>query len=368
MLKAVVGLQTRDFGFAIDDVLTGFVSLPASDYPDDLRRVAFYREVERRLSETRGVRASATSSALPGENGSWWPFEADGQAAEPDQHRPATQAITVSPGFFRAFGVSMLEGRGFLLTDAAAAQPVAIVNRRFVERFFPDGRALGRRVRLIEPEARTNPWRVIVGVAPNMFVGGSDLNRDWAVYVPLEQHPMRAMSIVVRATGAPGVFSASLRQAVAAVDPGLPVGPLSTMQDVMFLATWQTRLFGSLFGAFGIASLFLSVVGLYGVVSFSTGQRTRELGIRLALGATPARLVSLILRSGLWQLLAGSVTGLAAGIGLSSVFVQLEPSMRVVDPVPLAVVLGTFVSATVVAHLVPAGRAMRALRSPALRE
>jgi len=244
---------------------------------------------------------------------------------------------------------------------------VAVVNRRFAERFFPDGRVVGRRIRLVEPTAATNPWRVIVGVVPDTFLGGTDVNRGWGVYAPLEQHPTRAMNLVVRAKGAPGALAPWMRRAVAEVDAGLPVGGVATMQEVIALATWPTRLFGSLFASFGVASLFLSVVGLYGVVSFSTGQRRHEIGIRVALGATPAGIVALVLRQGVWQLLTGATLGLAGGFMMSSVFAQIEPGMRVVDPLPHALVIGALTSATLVAYLVPARRATRGEPAMTLR-
>jgi ABC-type antimicrobial peptide transport system permease subunit len=200
-----------------------------------------------------------------------------------------------------------------------------------------------------------------------MFLGAGDPTRDWGVYLPLEQRAPAGMSIVIRANGAPGPLADWMRRTVASIDPGLPVGSAFVMKDVIFQETWQTRLFGTLFASFGAIALFLAVVGLYGVVAFSTRQRTREIGVRVALGAQPAGVVALIVRQGFWQLLVGSVFGIAGGLALTRALVPIDIGVRVFDPVPHGTVLVLLAAATLVAHLVPALRAARTTPATVLR-
>ncbi len=368
MVRSIVELEARDYGFAIADVLTGDVSLPASAYPDRASWLRFSRELERRLQEGSGVRAAALATDIPGRSAPWTSFEIEGQPPASDTSGPATQALAVTTGFFRTYGVRALQGREFQAADTAETEPVAIVNRRFAERFFPDGLTLGRRIRFIEKNAPPEPWRLVVGVVPDMFLGGREGTRDWGVYVPFAQSPSRGFNLVVRATGDPRLLTPWVRQQVAAIDPGLPVGLLSSMQDVIFRATWPARLFGALFASFGLAALLLAVVGLYGVVSFATGQRSHEIGIRMALGAAPRGVVMLVVRQGLWQLVPGILVGLAGGLVLLRVFMQLDAVPRLIDPLTHSVVLAVLAATTIVAYLVPARRASRTDPTMALRQ
>lgn len=366
-VKSIVALETREFGFAVEDVLTGWVSLPDADYPDEESRLVFFRELQRRLDAGSGVRSAALTSLLPAETGRALPFEIEGQPAVNERERASTQTAAITEDFFDTYGVAPVEGRGFTDGDMATSEPVIMVNQRFAERFFPDGRAVGRRIRIIAPGYDDEPWRRIVGIAPDMFFGAGDPTRDWGVYLPLEQRAPAGMSIVIRANGAPGALADWMRRTVASIDPGLPVGSAFVMKDVIFQETWQTRLFGTLFASFGGIALFLAVVGLYGVVAFSTRQRTREIGVRVALGAEPAGVVALIVRQGFWQLLVGSVFGIAGGLALTRALVPIDIGVRVFDPVPHGTVLLLLTAAAVVAHLVPAVRASRTNPAAVLR-
>jgi predicted permease len=359
MVKSILQLQAHEYGFAVDDVLTGLVTLPAADYPDAQRQLAFYDQLERQLAAGGGVRSAALASALPGQPGSWVSLEIEGRSASHDRDRPAAQETAVSAGSFQTYGVRVLEGREFRASDVASTQPVAIVNRRFIERYFSDRRAIGQRIRLVDPGLPVQPWRVIVGVVPDTPVGRRNENRDWGVYVPLAQAPARGINLIVRAAGDPRQLAPWIRRTVASLDSGMPVGAVFTMREVIFRTVWSTFLFGSLFASFGVVSLILSVVGLYGVVAFSTNCRAHEIGVRVALGAAPARIVRLILRQGAWQLGIGAVVGTAGGYALSSVFVRVEPGIQVFDPQPHAIVLGILAAVTLVAYLVPAMRATR---------
>lgn len=367
LVKSIVALETREFGFAVEGVLTGWVSLPDADYPDEESRLVFFRELQRRFDAASGVRSAALTSLLPAETGRALPFEIEGQPPVNDRDRPATQTFAITDDFFETFGVTSVEGRSFSGSDVAASEPVIMVNQRFAERFFPGGGALGRRIRIIAPGEEAEPWRRIVGIAPEMFLGAGDPTRDWGVYLPLEQRAPAGMSIVLRAHGDPGALATWMRHTVASIDPGLPVGSVFVMKDVIFRETWQTRLFGTLFASFGAIALFLAVVGLYGVVAFSTRQRTQEIGVRVALGAAPATIVALIARQGFWQLLVGSVFGIAGGLALTRVLVPLEFGMSVVDPVPHGSVLALLAASAFAAHLVPALRAARTNPAAVLR-
>jgi putative ABC transport system permease protein len=273
----------------------------------------------------------------------------------------------VTPEYFETLGVRPVAGRVFVDADADGSPPVVIVNRRFVERFLPGRRAIGHRIRLVDP-GPPQPWLTIVGVVPDLFLGGLRPDQRSGVYAPLAQKPRSSMRIVIRTRGEPAAFTPFVRAQVAALDSSLPIDRPLTMEQVLDGETWAVGLFGTLFAAFGVAALFLAAVGLYGVVAFSTSQRTHEIGIRIALGATVRDVVSLVMRQGLWQLGSGVTLGMALGLGFSRMIASWFFGLGPYDPVTVAIVVIVMLTTTVLACLTPARRAVRIDPATALRE
>ncbi len=365
MIKSVVNLRTVDLGFETAGVFTARVGLFEADYPDDASRQQFFDQLQVRLQAIPGIQHAALTTSLPatGTAGNW--FAAEGESYAADGDYPSALRATTTPNFFAAFGVEFREGRDFTVQDRDGSLPVTIVNERFAQRYFPDQVPLGRRIRLGRSQSEL-PWMTVVGVVPDLYtsdgspggLGANNTHRE-TIYTPLAQWPTRFLSIVVKTAGDPMAMAPRVRDAVAALDPNLPIYWVNSMDGVIEDGTWAFGMFGSLFMIFGTVALFMSAVGLYGVMAFSVSRRTQEMGIRMALGAYGKDIVRLVLKKGLVQLALGMAIGLGVGVAMSRPlqFVMFEVNPR--DPFVYAAIVGVLSFAGLLACLVPARRATR---------
>ena len=367
MIRSIVNVRTFDHGFRISNVLTARVLLPVTDYADDSKRLQFFDDLTNRLRQNASVQSVALASSLPGQSPGQVRVEVEGADAVADHLRPTTGSVSVTSEYFETLGVRPLAGRVFVDGDTGGSLPVVIVNRRFIERFLPVDRAIGHRIRLIDPGS-PQPWLTIVGVVPDLFLGGLRADQRSGVYTPLDQKPRFSMRMVIRTRGEPASITPFVRAQVAALDSSLPVDRALTMGQVLDGETWAVGLFGTLFAAFGVAALLLAAVGLYGVVAFSTSQRTHEIGIRVALGATVGDVVSLVMRQGFSQLGIGVTLGMVLGLGFSRMIASWFFGLGPYDPVTVAIVLVVMLTTTVLACLTPAHRAVRIDPATALRD
>jgi predicted permease len=365
MVKGAANATTRDVGVAPEQVAAGRIELRADAYPDADARARMFDLLEARLLEQPGVTSVTLATALPGNSIGRVPFEVGGTTYDNPDARPRTRLLAVSPSFFETFGVSLLQGRGFARADRDGAPPIAVVNRSFADRFFA-GNALGRQVRVDESGA----WATIVGVAPELGVAGGTGDRnsgDDAIYIPLAQAEVNNVAIAARTRGDAAALVTTMREVVAALDPDVPLYQEGRLDVTLAQANVAERLFGWLFTFFGFSALVLAVVGLAGVLGFSVSRRTRELGIRAALGGRPATILWLVLRGGTVQLL----TGLTIGLGLAAVVAPqlgealFEQNPR--DPAVYGAIAILLVTAGAFAAMVPASRALRVSPVVALR-
>ncbi len=358
MIKSVTNLRTIDFGFASANVFTARVGLFETDYPDESSRVRFAQELQQRLRALPGAQAASLTSGLPALGSGRSRMAVEGEAYATERDYPLTRLNTVSPDFFATFDVSLLEGRDFRWSDNEESLPVAIVNQPFAQRHFPDASPIGRRVRLGTADTE-EPWLTIVGVVPDLYMGGVDNEDPEGLYLPLGQSSLRFMSMAVRMAGNPMAVAPLVREEVTKIDTDLPIYWVWTMADAIARDTWFYRVFGVIFMVFGGVALFLASVGLYGVTAFSVSRRTQEVGVRMALGAKTSDVLKLIFRQGAAQLAVGLVIGvaLAAGLsrGLEVVLFQVEPW----DPVIFVTIVLVLVATSIAASLVPARRATR---------
>jgi predicted permease len=262
----------------------------------------------------------------------------------------------ISDGYFASFGVRVSQGRDFGPQDAHDGVPAVIVNQTFARQHFGTESPLGRRVRMVGDS--TEPWRTVVGVAPDLLMDEVDDPNTAGMYVPVAQRDARFMSLIARTAGSnPMAIAPAMREAVNRVDADLPLYFVDTLQGRINQSTWFYRVFGVLFMVFGGAALFLGGIGLYGVMSFSVGRRTQEIGIRMALGAQQRDVLRLILRQGMWQIGIGLAAGVVlAGFlaqGLQIVLFQVEP----LDPTMFALIAGLLFVVGMLASYVPARRA-----------
>ena len=367
MVKSVARLRTMDPGFATTDVLTARVGYPLV-YTDTVRQQRFFRDLRERVAALPGVRAAAISSGLPGAQqglgGSR--FGLEGSTYARDQDYPSTRTVSVSPGFFATLGIPLSRGRLFTETDRADAPQVAVVTQRFVERFLGGRDALGRRIRLGTSHS-TEPWLTIVGVVPNVFGGDPDDPRPPVVFRPLAQAHSNFVYVSARTAGPPMALTTQVRAAAAALEPDLPLYWVMPLDQAIAEPLWFVRVFGTVFMVFGCVALFMAAVGLYAVISFSVSRRTREVGIRMALGAEAGDVLRTIMRQGMVQLAIGMGIGLAGAVAVSQL---LSVILFEVQPHDLAVfggVAGTLLLAGILASAIPAFRATRVDPLSALR-
>ncbi len=369
MIRSVVNLGNNSYGFATEEVLTARLGLPEADrrYEDPAERVRFFESVEARLSAEPGVRAAALTSALPGLWASQVRIEVEGRSYDRPSDRPLGRSAVITPGFFETFGTAVVEGRAFGTEDRADALPVAIVNRSFAERHFPDGNAIGSRIRAGGEEGG-QPWRTIIGVAPDLHMAGVENAEPAGFYVPLAQDAgVRFMSMAARGTGAPGQLAPSFRAAVAAVNADIPLYWVRTLDDFIAAENWFYGVFGTLFTIMGLVALLLAAIGLYGVMSFSVSRRTREMGVRMALGAEPGDVVLLVMKQGAGQLAIGLAVGLVGALAVSGLLAGFLFGVSPRDPVTFGAIVVVLGLTGLLASWVPARRATRVDPVEALR-
>ncbi len=357
MIKSVIQLRTVDMPFATEGVFTARVDLPRSQYPDVARCIRFYEELLRRLKAIPAVEAATLCDGLPAQGNGTVSFQVEGKAYSRDSDYPSSREGIVAPGYFGTFRTKLLRGREFTDLDRPGNLPVAVVNESFARSFFPGLDPLGRKIRKGRGDA-TSPWLTIVGLVPDMHMQGIGNNQSGAgFYIPIAQSDVsNGINLALRVQGDPGVVTPDVRAAVASLDAELPIFNIRSMKGVIARATWFYNIFGTFFVAFGSAALLLAVAGLYGVMSFAVTQRTREMGVRMALGAQGNQLVGLIMRRSVILLSVGLLLGLAIGLGVSSPLGSLMYRVNPRDPTVIALVVLALAAAGLLANLIPARR------------
>ncbi len=367
MIKSVTQLRNLDPGFATRDVFTARVGFPVA-YTDTIAQWRFFDDALQKVSAIPGVVSASVSSGIPatrqgfgGNN-----FALEGQNYLKDKDYPNARWLSATPDFFNTLKIPVFEGRAFTIGDRPGELPVAIVNREFVDKFFQNQNAIGKRIRLGDSRSKA-PWLTIVGVVGNTFSGDNEEPIVPAIFQPFAQSRVNFAWISARTAGSPTAITASVRQAVASVNGDIPLYWVDSLYNQIEQQVWFVRVFGTMFMIFGFVALFLASVGLYAVMSFSVSRRIREVGIRMALGARAADVVRMIFRQGLVQLVVGMTLGLllAAGIGqtLKVILFQVQPR----DPQIFVGVVVALTLVGLVACLVPARRATQVDPLVALR-
>ncbi|HEY2907067.1 MAG TPA: ABC transporter permease [Vicinamibacterales bacterium] len=366
MIKSVTKLRTMDPGFSTHDVFTARVGFPAT-YTDTTAQKQFMVQLRQNLAAIPGVRGAAIASNLPGAGGSnGGPAMIEGVSYAADRDVPNPRWYAVTDGYFGAYSVKLLEGRSFNVSDRADAAPVAVVNKAFADKFFPSTDPVGRRIRQGGLTSK-EPWMTIVGVVPTMFSGDAAHPRVPAYFAPLSQHHSSFVSLIVQTSGPPMAVTQQVRQAVAQLNPDIPLYWVYSMDEAIARPLWYIRVFGTMFMVFGAIALFLAAIGLYAVMSFSVSRRTREVGIRMALGAQAGQVIRMMFRQGLIQLSAGIALGLllAGVVGQATSVILFDVQPR--DPQVFGGVVVVLTIAGMLACLLPARRATRVDPLTALR-
>jgi predicted permease len=278
--------------------------------------------------------------------------------------------LSIGPRYFEALGLRIVRGRSLDAVDGTPGRENVILDRRFAEGHFRGQDPIGRRIRLTTGDARVSrqPWLTIVGIAPDVAqqrVGNTE--HPPVVYMPHVLNPSRFATVFVRTRSNPANDAVTFRQAIQAVDPNMALYDIRTLDEVMARNRWQQRVFGTMFGIFAFIAVLLSAIGLYAMTAYSVTQRTREIGIRMALGAQPREVQWLFVRSGVMQVALGLALGIAGAIATGRLLQGLLVRTSTTDPVTLASTAAVLVSIGLAACFFPARRATRLNPLNALR-
>jgi len=272
----------------------------------------------------------------------------------------------VTPTYFRSMGIPLLSGRTITPQDVADGPQVALVNEAVVRRYFPNEDPLGKRFKFGDPEDQA-PWITIVGVVKDVRRQGLDTAARIASYLPHRQRPARSLEVVIRAAGEPLALAGAARDTIRSLDRDLPITNLRTMSDVLSETSAQRRFNMLLLGLFAGVALLLAAVGIYGVMAYAVTQRTHEIGVRMALGARPRDVLSLVLKQGLGLALAGVALGLGGAFALTRLMASLLYEVSATDPLTFAAVALLLVGVASLASYLPARRATKVDPMIALR-
>lgn len=368
MVRSFLAMQTADLGFDHKPLLTARAYLAGDAYDDVAARAAFFRNAADQLARLPGAVAAAATTAIPGDDGgATRRLVIDGRTAATDEI--GIHAIGMTPSLFATLDVPIVDGRTFTEQEAEdPAAAVAILNQSLANRLWPGERAIDRRVGFRGTQTIT--WLRVVGVVPDIHYEeiseGTEASR-LNVYVPYSRDGSRSMALLVRASSSPGALVSPARDLLQSLSSTFPVYRLMPMSDLRRFTTWEQEFFGSLMGAFAIAALLLACLGIYALISYSVGRRSREIGVRLALGARPADVVGMLLREsarvGGVSLAVGLTLAVMIARGLAGTLygVNVDAWLFVSTAVPLS-------AAIVAATWWPARRAARVEPTRALRD
>jgi putative ABC transport system permease protein len=368
LIKSLAEVLRVNPGLDPSEVLTVQVSLPQADTYGPPVRESFCADLSRGAEGLPGIRSIGAISHLPlsGANAGRGLTIEGFEPADPNDMPGAAYRLSC-PGFFKTLGIPMVEGRDFNDRDVTNGEPVAIVNRTMAERYWPGTSPIGKRLKLGAIN-NDQPWRIVVGVAENArhFGLDSDMRREF--YVPYSQSAWPVMTIVAKTVGDPMTWQAALRDVVKRVDPNLPVAQVRSMDAWLQRSIdWRETPMRLLTG-FSVIGLLLASIGVYGVLAYYVSQRTREIGVRAALGATRAQLASMVIKQSLLPIAAGVIAGVAGSLASGKLLQQFLFQVKPGDPQVIATIVALLAGVGLLASWLPARQASKIDPIEALRE
>jgi putative ABC transport system permease protein len=367
LIRGVYTLDHQKLGFDQDHLLTGGIGLDQARYADSTKQEQFVRTLIPRLRQIPGVTDAAATSDLPASGlGSVSFHIKDQPEARPNELR-TTAHVVVTPAFFGMLDVPVLSGRTFTEADDTGAPRVVVVNQQFVHKFFQDRSPIGKQIQL-EVSGSPAVWSEIIGVVGDIKSYSEDPHYEPQVFEAYQQRPVASFSLMLRSSVDPTSLMPALRHTVAQFDSELPLLRAMSMDRVIDAQRRGNPLFSKLLAAFAILALVLAAIGIYGLVAYTVGQRTQEIGIRLALGANASDIARMILRDGFKVAAIGSTIGLLLSIPLPKLFGSIfEGDLPFSAPIVYPIVIATMLMVVLCATVGPARRAARVNPNAALR-
>ena len=365
MVQSFLRLQSVDPGFKAAGVVTARVSL--SPRADSARVIGFYQAVVQRVAVLPGVARAAAVSYLPlGREGARYRFNVEGQPPLDPQRRPGADFYAVTPGYFATLGIPLLQGRDLGPQDRWDAPGSVVINASIARRFWPNQDPIGKRLTFGEPDE--DAWLTVVGVVPDVKQRSLGGEARPQVYAAEAQVGVSDMALVARTDLEPVTLAPAIREIVRALDKDVPVSDVRTLDDLRSASISTERFRTLMISTFALVALLLAAIGVYGVISYGVAQRSREIGIRMALGARRPEILRLVVRDGMLPVVAGVVLGVLGAAGLSRPIGSLLYAVQPLDPPTFAAVSTLICAVALAACLLPARRAarvdpMRALRS-----
>jgi putative ABC transport system permease protein len=377
MLLVGAGLLVKGFralivvheNFRPASVLTLSLDLPEEQYKEEPGRVAFHEQVLQRLAAIPHVQSAALATYVPYANGGGTglsPFTIEGRAPEERGETNSTIVETISPNYFRLMNIGLREGRELKDSDGDGALPVTDISRNLATRYFPGENPIGKKIKIGKADA-DGPWMTIVGIVDDVHYTWFD-KREWpTIYRSYRQTPPFYNSLVLRTDGDPMTLIPAVRSAVAAVDPNLPLFDVLPFNRVITNSIVGIAYVAAMMAILGVIALVLASVGIYGVMSYSVGERTHEIGVRMAMGATSKDVQKLILRNGMFLTIVGMAIGLPLALGLAYALSSLLFGVKVADPFAFVGLPLLLAGVATLACYLPARRAVRMDPLTALR-
>jgi putative ABC transport system permease protein len=369
LLRSFARLQDVALGFRPQQAVTFRLSLPDAQYQEDPQVGAFVDGLVQRMQRLPGVTSAAAGAyAMPLDGAVFTlSFTVEGRPPAPPGQEAATRVGVVTPDFFRTLGVPVLRGRAFTDRDRAGAPQVVLLNEAAARRYFPGEDPMGKRVKLGWSHNGNRRGGEVVGIVGDYRQGTLDKEAEPQMFLPYGQAPIQEMSVVLRtASGSPAV-AGTARGAVRELDPSLPLFGFKTLQDLVAGSASQAKFYMLLLGGFAAIALVLAAVGIYGVIAYAVRQRTQEIGIRMALGATRPRVQRMVVRQGLILAALGAVAGLAAALFATRWMRSLLYEVSAADPAIYLAVPLVLVAVAALASWVPARRAAQTEPQLAIR-
>jgi putative ABC transport system permease protein len=360
LAKSLIRLQHVEVGFNAEHIVTASITPSVADYPSGPRVVAFFDDLLRRIETLPGVTSAAVTNSLPPDGLSETDtFVVEDGPPSPDRGAPVGPILSVSDNYFRVLRVPLIRGRWFGEGDGGSSAPVVIISAALAQQYFSGVDPIGRRMKQVAdwPRPDNNPWLTVVGVVGDVKYAGLAEQTGPAFYLPLRQSPFRDQNLVVRAAGNPSTIVSGIRDVLRAIDPNLPLAEVRTMEERLWASSGEPRFRTWLMALFGAMGLTLAAIGIYGVMAYTVAQRTREIGIRAALGATRIDLWLMVFGQSVKLAMCGIVLGLALALAAGRLLGALLFGVSPADTLVLAGATGVLMFVALASAALPARRA-----------